>query len=550
MARLLINPNTPGAWEVQLRPGINLLGRGFANDFKIENGTVSSSHCQILVEGGKAILKDLGSTNGTFVNRQPVSEAILQPGQIIHLGSVEMIFQGDVAPARPTSQTEIIPRASIPAPVVPGQVAAAPVSMGGAPPIPVVRAGSGFPIASPVPTGRASGPPVAVPLTPPATATSIVPRHVMAGVPGVAPAAITAIPGTQPSALAVPVPRPVPVSAPAPVSLPPPPIPTVHGHARVSAPPPVVAAGPAPLASGGNCKFHPKTIGRYFCNTCHGYFCELCVASRTTGAVAGKFCRHCGTQLIPIQVKVQAPGKVSFFRRIPSVFIYPFKGSGLFILIFSTIAISGLDFLRKYGIFYKITLTVVFYGYLFAFMQGIIHTTASEDEELPSWPSFDDLGSGFLNLMGAVLLSFGFAIALFAWAVINDESGAGIAMIPAMIFGCLYFPMALLAVAMKDTPLAANPLIVIPAVFKAPLEYLVTVVLMAIVLGMRYGGQMLVDFIFANSFYTKSMGELLAMFAASALWAFVAVYFLAVNMRLLGILYVTKKNELGWFSHS
>jgi hypothetical protein len=253
--------------------------------------------------------------------------------------------------------------------------------------------------------------------------------------------------------------------------------------------------------------------------------------------------------LLPVQVKVHAPVKISFFRRIPSVFLYPFKGSGLFILLFSTIAISGLDFLRRYGFFYKITLTVLFYGYLFAFMQGIIHTTASEDEELPSWPSFDDLGSGFLNLMGAVCISFGLAIALFAFAIINKEPAAGIAIIPAMIFGCIYFPMALLAVAMKDTPLAANPLIVIPGIFKAPGEYLVTVFLMAIVLGMRYGGQMLVDFIFANSFYTQSMGELLAMFGARALWAFVAVYLLAVNMRLLGILYVTKKEELGWFSH-
>jgi hypothetical protein len=512
--------------DVQLRPGINLLGRGFANDFKIDNGTVSSSHCQITVEAGRAILKDLGSTNGTFVNRQPITEVILQPGQTIHLGQVEMIFQSDAAPMA-TFQTEMIPRPAVPAPVIPVPVPAAPVSMGGAPPVPVIRAGSGgLATAAPVPVTRAAAPPMAVPLATAAPmATPIVPRPVAPGAPGIAP-----IPRPTVTALA-----------------PPPPTPAAHNPA--GAPPPVVAAGPAPLTTGGNCKFHPKTIGRYLCNTCHHYFCELCVASRTTGAVAAKFCRHCGTQLVPIQVKIQAPVKVSFFRKIPTVFVYPFKGSGLFVLIISTIAISGLDFLRKWGILYKITLTIAFYGYLFAFMQGIIHSTASEDEELPGWPNIDDLGSGFLNLMGAVCLSFGPAIGLFIYAFFNEEPAAGIAMIPAMIFGCLYFPMALLAVAMKDTPMAANPLIVIPGIFKAPAEYAVTVVLMAIVLGMRYGGQMLVDIIFANSFMTHSMAELLAMFAARALWAFVAVYLLAVNMRLLGILYVTKKQELGWFSH-
>src|SRR5262245_40523196 len=93
MARLLINPGSPTAWEIQLRPGINLLGRGFANDFRIEDPSVSSSHCQISVEQGNVVIRDLGSTNGTFVNRAPVKEAMLQPGQSIHLGAVEMIFQ-------------------------------------------------------------------------------------------------------------------------------------------------------------------------------------------------------------------------------------------------------------------------------------------------------------------------------------------------------------------------------------------------------------------------------------------------------------------------
>ena len=72
MARLLINPGSPSAWEIQLKPGTNLLGRGFANDFKITDPSVSGSHCQIVVEGGQFVIKDLGSTNGTFVNRAPV----------------------------------------------------------------------------------------------------------------------------------------------------------------------------------------------------------------------------------------------------------------------------------------------------------------------------------------------------------------------------------------------------------------------------------------------------------------------------------------------
>src|SRR2546426_258307 len=109
MARLLINPGSPAAWEIQLRPGVNLLGRGFANDFKIEDPSVSGSHCQIIVDQATVLIRDLGSTNGTFVNRAPIKEAVLQPGQSIHLGAVEMIFQAG-PPANPNvGKTEVIP---------------------------------------------------------------------------------------------------------------------------------------------------------------------------------------------------------------------------------------------------------------------------------------------------------------------------------------------------------------------------------------------------------------------------------------------------------
>src|SRR6476619_2081252 len=96
MPRLVINPGTASVWEVQLRPGINSLGRGFANDFKLDHGSVSTSHCQITLEGARATIKDLGSTNGTFVNRAPVMEAVLESGQTVHLGAVQLLFEADV----------------------------------------------------------------------------------------------------------------------------------------------------------------------------------------------------------------------------------------------------------------------------------------------------------------------------------------------------------------------------------------------------------------------------------------------------------------------
>src|SRR5262245_53302026 len=104
MSRLVINPNTPHAWEIKLKPGTNLIGRGFATDFKIDDPSVSSSHCEITVNNETALIKDLGSTNGTFINQAQVQEAKLETGHAIRLGGVNMVFYADDAAATPVAQ--------------------------------------------------------------------------------------------------------------------------------------------------------------------------------------------------------------------------------------------------------------------------------------------------------------------------------------------------------------------------------------------------------------------------------------------------------------
>src|SRR5260221_864999 len=116
MPKLVVNAGTPQAREFELKPGTNYLGRGFANDFKIEDPSVSGSHAQIVLNGGAVMGKDLGSTNGTFINRSPVTEAALQPGQLLRLGGVELLFQCEVTAI--TAAWSVVPRfiARTPAP--------------------------------------------------------------------------------------------------------------------------------------------------------------------------------------------------------------------------------------------------------------------------------------------------------------------------------------------------------------------------------------------------------------------------------------------------
>jgi len=63
------------------------------NDLAIGDETVSRHHCRILLEGDVFVIKDLESTNGTFVNGVRIREAWLEPDCMIQLGTCEMVFQ-------------------------------------------------------------------------------------------------------------------------------------------------------------------------------------------------------------------------------------------------------------------------------------------------------------------------------------------------------------------------------------------------------------------------------------------------------------------------
>ena len=82
-------------FEHELHAGLNTVGRNPTNEFRIPEASVSSFHAEITVleADGAVIVRDLQSTNGTFVDGQPVEEAPLAAGQSLQLGSVEMVLR-------------------------------------------------------------------------------------------------------------------------------------------------------------------------------------------------------------------------------------------------------------------------------------------------------------------------------------------------------------------------------------------------------------------------------------------------------------------------
>lgn len=80
------------------------IGREAGNAIVINDAEVSRKHTQFVLQGGKYIVTDLGSTNGTFVNGQRLTgQHILQPGEVISLGEqINLLFES-VIPVDPNA---------------------------------------------------------------------------------------------------------------------------------------------------------------------------------------------------------------------------------------------------------------------------------------------------------------------------------------------------------------------------------------------------------------------------------------------------------------
>jgi hypothetical protein len=93
-ARALLLLNTPrGPQPIPLESTLLTLGRGLNNDVILEDTRVSRHHAQLRYKSRRFWLTDLGSTNGTFVNGQPVSETALHDGDVVSLGGLELTFR-------------------------------------------------------------------------------------------------------------------------------------------------------------------------------------------------------------------------------------------------------------------------------------------------------------------------------------------------------------------------------------------------------------------------------------------------------------------------
>ena len=121
------------------------------------------------------------------------------------------------------------------------------------------------------------------------------------------------------------------------------------------------------------------------------------------------------------------------------------------------------------------------------------------------------------------------------WAGLSASPAVAIGGIIAAIYGCLYFPMAFLAVAMFDSVGGVSPTLVIPSMGRVLGRYIIACTVLAIAFGANQGLAMVLERLIQ---IPVPPGAIASCFG---------LYFLLGEGRILGLLYWTSSSKLGWF---
>src|SRR5271167_2408006 len=97
MAKLVIQNQGMTGRACELHTDRTTIGRVEDNTFQIADTSISSHHCEVHLRGSDIFIRDLNSTNGTFINGNKIAESLLKPGEVLRLGEVELKLEMEAA---------------------------------------------------------------------------------------------------------------------------------------------------------------------------------------------------------------------------------------------------------------------------------------------------------------------------------------------------------------------------------------------------------------------------------------------------------------------
>ena len=95
MAKLILSLDGMVLREYPLTKERTTIGRKSHNDIVIDNLAVSGEHAMIMTILNDSFLEDLGSTNGTLINGQPIKKHFLQNNDVIELGKYKLKYMAE-----------------------------------------------------------------------------------------------------------------------------------------------------------------------------------------------------------------------------------------------------------------------------------------------------------------------------------------------------------------------------------------------------------------------------------------------------------------------
>lgn len=116
MAKLVVLSAGFNGRTHELNVDTTTIGRVEDNTFQIADPSVSSHHAEIILRGSDVVVKDIGSTNGTFINGEKITESVLKPGQTLKFGQIELQLLTEGMPVPPPKPAASAPASAAPAP--------------------------------------------------------------------------------------------------------------------------------------------------------------------------------------------------------------------------------------------------------------------------------------------------------------------------------------------------------------------------------------------------------------------------------------------------
>ena len=113
MPRLVVLSEGYTGTAFELKAPTTTVGRIEGNDAHIPDASISSRHCEIDLRGAEVFVRDLGSTNGTFIDGHQIHEGALKPGQILRLGQIDIRLETGApagGPRKSVDRTMVMPQ--------------------------------------------------------------------------------------------------------------------------------------------------------------------------------------------------------------------------------------------------------------------------------------------------------------------------------------------------------------------------------------------------------------------------------------------------------